>query len=318
MRSILMERAAQARSCVPAPDEIRGVLKTKSSLALAVMVAAFWSLSVSATAATEDELVDFLLQETEQSLEIDIDNAQLLANLQSDLEYALELELLDEDILEEANSILDGETEESLDNLLDENLEEQETSWLDLDPALLSAFDLVKYEFHACRAATTGPANICAQGLGFKLQVASVEISLSEIEAKRLELESLSDEERGLAEAELAKLEIELLSKLARAKAKLERFGSSPEAEELAAAVATVESSEAVLDPITSSTNGNGNQNGSGNSGNGNSGNSGNNGNSGNGNSENPGNGGNNGNSGNGNSGNSGNNGNNGNRGASD
>ena len=279
-------------------------------------------------AATTEEVSAVLFEETTLLLGVDIADEELSESLLVDLEYALEEDVIDSDIAEEIAEAIDSDAEPELGESLEENLGEQEESWLEKSPELLNAFDLVKYEFHQCRIQAVGGASECARGLGFKLQVASVSLALADLETLRASLDGLSGEELGEALALIAEKEQELEPKLARAEAKLARMSGSPEgATELEVAVAEARdagvsggqsrSEDSPGNQGNSNPNrgeqgnpnqgngssGNGNQ-GNPNQGNGNQGNpSQGNGNSGNGNQGNPNQG--NGNSGNGNQGNS-------------
>jgi hypothetical protein len=241
-------------------------------------------------AATSDEITNVLFEETTVLLEIEINDADLAQSLINDLEYALEEGIIDPGLTEEIKDAVEGEREPLLDELFDENLGEQEESWLEKSPELLNAFELVKFEFHQCRIQSTGGARGCAQGLGFKLQAASVQIALESLEVQKAALTGLEGAELEEALALITAQEEELAQKLARAQEKLDRINGKAGSTELKAAVSDAE--EAGVSPQGNGNQGNGNQ-GNGNQGNGNQGN----GNQGNGNQGN-------GNQGNGNQGN--------------
>ncbi len=231
-----------------------------------------------AYAATTDEISEVLFEETTELLAIEIEDADLAESLLEDLEYAVEEEVVDPEIVQEIDDAIDGERDSDLDDLFGENSEEQEESWLEKSPELLTAFDLVKYEFHQCRIQSTGGASECAQGLGFKLQVASVQLALADLEEQRAALDGLEGVEREEALALIAAQEEELARKLVRAEEKLARLGEGRDGStELQAAVS--EAREAGIAPEATSdrgNQGNGNQGNSdrGNQGNGNQGNS--------------------------------------------
>ena len=248
-----------------------------------------------AYAATTEEISEALFEETTELLGIEINDADLAESLAGDLEYAVEEEVIDPEIVDEIDEAIDSERESDLGELFDENSEEQEESWLEKSPELLNAFDLVKFEFHQCRIQSTGGASECAQGLGFKLQVASVQLGLADLEEQRAALDGLEGAELEDALALITAQEDELARKLARAEEKLARLGGTGEGSaELETIVA--EAREAGIAPEDSRNQGNQGNGNQGNQGNGNQGNQGN-GNQGNGNQGN-------GNQGNGNQGN--------------
>lgn len=180
-------------------------------------------------AATTEELAEAIIQEAAAGLGVEISDPALLDSLASDFEYAVEEEILDPDIIDELDQALDEGRDPDLDELVDENLEEQEESWREKSPELLNAFELVKLEFQQCREQTDGPANLCARGLGFKLQAAATQIALDELDALRLSLDTLTGEEREAAEAEWEAAELRLTERLARAEAKLARVEGQSE-----------------------------------------------------------------------------------------
>ena len=217
---------------------------------------------VDAYAATADEISEVLFEETTEFLEIEIDDPDLAELVLSDLEYALEEEIVDPEMVEEIDAAIDGERETDLDNLYEENSGEQEQSWLEKSPELLNAFDLVKFEFHQCRILATGGANECAQGLGFKLQVASVQLALADLEQQKAALEGLEGAELEEALDLISGQENALVEKLIRAEQKLSRVGAGGEgAAELQTAVS--EAKEAGI--TTEGNQGNGNQGNRGN-----------------------------------------------------
>jgi hypothetical protein len=219
-----------------------------------------------AYAATTDEISEVLFEETTQLLGIDITDEDLANSLLGDLEYAIEEGVISPEIVEEIDDAIDGERESDLDDLFDENADKQEESWLERSPELLNAFDLVKYEFHQCRIQSPGRASECARGLGFKLQVASVQLALADVEEQRAALDGLEGVELEEALALIAAQEGELARKLARAEEKLARLGESRDGSfELQAAVSEAREAgiapEANRDRGTQGNQGNGNQN---------------------------------------------------------
>jgi hypothetical protein len=156
-----------------------------------------------ALAATPEELAGALLEETAEVLGVQVDDPVLVDLLESDLEFAIEEEVIDPNLLNELDQAIDAGEEPAVEDALEENLLDQEESWRDKAPELLTAFEMVKLEFQQCREQTDGPANECARGLGLKLQVASMEMALGDVEALRLSLDTLTGEERVQAEVEL-------------------------------------------------------------------------------------------------------------------
>jgi hypothetical protein len=244
-----------------------------------------FSLVLSATvasAATSEEISQVLFSETTQALGIEVSDPQLSESLLADLQFAVDEDIINPDILSEIDEAIDSGRDSDVGDLLDENQAEQEGSWLEKSPELLNAFDLVKYEFHQCRIQSTGGASECARGLGFKLQVASVELALAELETLRASLDGLSGEELEQALVLIEAQEQELAAKLQRAEQKLARLGMNQEgSSDLEAALsnardAGVSSDQAPARDSRSNqgnnTSGNGNQ-GGGNQGTGNSGN---------------------------------------------
>ena len=260
-------------------------MKTPSRLLSISIGLAMATFPTYAYAATSDEVTGLLFEETTAFLEIEIKDTDLAESLFNDLKYAIQEEVIDPEIAEEIEDTIDSEREPSLDELFDENLEEQEESWLDKSPELLNAFDLVKFEFHQCRSESTGGSRECAQGLGFKLQAASIQLALANLEEQKAALGGLEGVELEEALALLSNRENDLARKLARAQEKLDRFGEGKSGStELLAAVSEARDAGITIEGKQGNQgNGNGNQgngNGNGNQGNGNgNGNQGNGGN---------------------------------------
>lgn len=194
-----------------------------------------------AMAATDSEIADALVEETAEQLGVVVDDPNLSGALAEDLEYAIIEDVIDPVIVDELDESIDAGEDADLDAVIDDNLEEQDESWRDKAPELLTAFETVKLEFQQCRLQTSGPANECARGLGFRLQVASTQMALDELESLRQSLETLSGAELEEAQALLVEQEEELVRKLQRAEAKLDRLDvASAEAGELQAVVTRV------------------------------------------------------------------------------
>jgi hypothetical protein len=208
-----------------------------------------------AHADTFDHIAEDLFIEANEFLGIEIEDTELLALLMADLEYAIAEELIDSSIVDEIEDAISSDREPDVGSLYEENEAEQEQSWLEQSPELLNAFDLIKFEFHQCRAQSTGGASQCAQGLGFKLQAASVQLALEKRDQQMLALDRLEGAERQEALASIASQEGRLTEKLARAEQRLARFGEDRDGSvELQTAV-----SEARGAGITDNNNGRGN-----------------------------------------------------------
>jgi hypothetical protein len=193
-----------------------------------------------ALSATTEEISAVLFDDTTVLLNIEVDDADLAESLEADLQYALDEDVIDPDIVDEIADAVDSGEESDLDDLVGDNLIEQEQSWLEKSPELLNAFELVKFEFHQCRSQSSGGASECAQGLGFRLQVAAVNLSLEGIEERKASLDGLTGPELEEALALIAAEEEELAKKLARAEQKLARLGEgAPGSTELQAAVSS-------------------------------------------------------------------------------
>jgi hypothetical protein len=204
-------------------------MKTPTKLLALPLALAIVVFPTHAIAATTDEVSEVLFEETTELLGIEVSDANLIDSLLEDIEYAIDEEIVIPEIVDEIGEAIDGGRESDLDDLLDENSEEQEQSWLEKSPELLNAFDLVKYEFHQCRIQSAGGASECARGLGFKLQVASVEMALADLEDQRATLEGLEGEALEEALSRIAAEEQELAKKLLRAQEKLNRLGEGAE-----------------------------------------------------------------------------------------
>lgn len=185
-----------------------------------------------AFAATDEEVVDVLIYNTADQLDVQIDDTTLLDEIASDLEYAISEEVVNPEILAVISDAIEAEEEADLTELVDENLGEQLGSWLERDPTLLSAFDLVKYEFHQCRSETDGPANQCARGLGDRLQLAAVEIDNQKLQELKASLETLSGEDLVAAEEQIAFLESKVLSRTERIEERTARKEEASRAKE--------------------------------------------------------------------------------------
>lgn len=215
-------------------------MKSKKSsviaLSLAIPALVFGSVT-SAQAATTEEVSQTIVESSLASLEIEITDETLLAELESDIETALTEEVIDPAIVDTAETIIDetaGETvtetpaptPTDLEELIDENLTEETDVWEEQAPAWLAAFEQLRAEFEVCRTDGQSTSD-CARTFGFQLQLAHAEGKLAEIDAAIANISALPAEEQAAALAELE-------AQRSAFQAKLERT-----AERLAAAVAT-------------------------------------------------------------------------------
>jgi hypothetical protein len=204
-------------------------MKTYSKLLVLPLAVSLVVFPTYAMGAPTGEVSEVLFEETTELLGIEVSDANLVGSLLEDIEYAIDEEIVIPEIVDEIGEAIDDGRESDLDDLFDENSNEQEQSWLEKSPELLNAFDLVKYEFHQCRIQSAGGASECARGLGFKLQVASVEMALADIEEQRATLEGLEGDALEEALSRIAAEEQELAKKLLRAQEKLNRLGEGAE-----------------------------------------------------------------------------------------
>lgn len=181
-----------------------------------------------ALAATEEDIAEALLQETLASLEVSVEDPALLDDLAAGLEQAITEEIVDPVLVEEVNDALDDGQNLDLGEVLDENLGKQDEAWDAESDALEVAFQEIRAQFQECRAASLAEgarfgASECAQGLGFRFQVAAATVRLNAVMEREATLAGLEGDELAAAEEELATLRTELEAQLARAEQKLER-----------------------------------------------------------------------------------------------
>lgn len=168
-----------------------------------------------------------LLELASTDLGVEITDEQLADELESDLEYAIEEEIIDETVIDalegaENQAELESEVGESLSEIGDS----QDLAWENESEFYRAAFEAVRAEFQTCRA-TAGPANICAAGLGFKMQIAIATDSLSEIKAIEDSMVGLDPNSQEYLDLQAAKEQ--LLAKIDRAQQKLDSLPAKGE-----------------------------------------------------------------------------------------
>lgn len=203
------------------------ITRVLTSSALAASTVVIVGMPSGVSAATTEEIADSLLQQSTEALGIEISDEELLDELSDGLEYAIEDGSIPEDVTDEIGDDIDSGTDsEDTDATLEGNIIDQITNWEEYAPMYRDGFELVRADFQACRA-ESGSARTCAQGLGFRIQVAIAEDSMERIQLLVDQLTDpdiqLTDEEQAALQAELE----ELQAKIDRAKAKLERLDSS-------------------------------------------------------------------------------------------
>lgn len=185
----------------------------------------------SSQAATTDELSETIVDSALANLEIEVTDPALLGELQEDISTAIEEGTIDPAIVDGAETITDpaatpapedtaAPTDPALDDLLDENLSDETTTWEEQAPAWLAAFETIRADFETCR--TDGQStSACARTLGFQLQIAHAEAELAVIDEQIAAIANLPEEEQATALAELEAQRAELQAHLERASTKL-------------------------------------------------------------------------------------------------
>lgn len=182
-----------------------------------------------ASAATEDEIAAALLDSTAETLDIIVTDDALASILLEDLQYAIEEEVVDTELVADLSVAIDDGVEVNVDDALTENLEQQSAVWSDEAGELKAGLEVVKQEFYQCRATTDGPANECARGFGLRIQVALTETQLQQVEQLQARLGELSGDELAQAEAELLQAQERLTTRLQRVEEKITRAESRGE-----------------------------------------------------------------------------------------
>lgn len=227
----------------------------------------------SVSAATNEEIAQSLLEAAGQVLGVDITDPDLIEELTDGLAFAIEDGSIPQEIVDEIGNAIDSDTEpENLEEVLDVNIIDQITNWEEYAPEFRENFEEVRTEFQACREASAN-ASECARGIGFKMQVASAEDSMTRIALLQQQLidgsAELTQEELDAIAAEIA----ELTAKVERAEAKLAGLDESdPAVQEARNKMARIregmaemdESLGAQSDNSAGSTSGKGNANGGG------------------------------------------------------
>ncbi|MFM2023833.1 MAG: hypothetical protein RIR89_1225 [Actinomycetota bacterium] len=201
------------------------------TLGLATVVAIVPAM---AQAAEPEDVSQFLIEQASEFLNTELSTSTISEELESLIVEAIEVEVIEEEILVAAEEIIDSGDPIDLTELLDTNAEEQEELIEEAAPFWVEAMNQVKADFQACREISAN-ARDCARGLGFKLQVAKETAVLTSLQERILAVDSLPIELQQEELAELEKLQLQSQAKIARASEKLGRFTSDPTvAEELA------------------------------------------------------------------------------------
>lgn len=182
-----------------------------------------------AFSATEEEVSSALLETVTETLDISVTDTELLELLAADLEYAITEEVLDADLVASVSDAIDASLLPDVSEIVEENLGEQQTLWPEESGQLGEALGAVKQEFYQCRAAAEGPANECAQGFGFRIQVALTDSRVERVEQLQAQLGELSGEALAQAEAELLQAQERLTVRLERLEQKIVRTQSRGE-----------------------------------------------------------------------------------------
>lgn len=206
-----------------------------SALTVAVTIPAL-ALGVGVSAAqaeTSDAVTETIIDSSLSGLGTEVIDPALLDQLQEDVSTAIEEGVIDPAIVDAAEELVTDPTstpnpeettapaEYDLSNLIDENLDEQSTTWEEEEPAWAAAFETIRADFEACR--TDGQStSTCARTLGFQLQIAHAQAELTELDSAIAAVANLPEEEQAAALAELEAQRAELQAHLDRATAKLE------------------------------------------------------------------------------------------------
>lgn len=169
--------------------------KSTAILAGTLLVSGSFISASAGHAADPSQYAGELLESTSKFLKLGISDPALKAQLSEDLQYAIDNKIIDfrisEDFGAEGTAKVANPRNISRDMFVIQR--KQADAWAKNSETLKTAFEVVKSEFAACRA-TPGPANVCAQSLGFKMQLAVANASVSEVEAAnaRLNAEKLN------------------------------------------------------------------------------------------------------------------------------
>ena len=193
------------------------------SVAFGVAVAMF-SATPQAIAATTDEISNVIIKETLQSLNVEITDQELLDSLTEDLNYALEENLIDQNVINLTLDSIDNGSELDLDDTQNSIEEDLNNNWIESEAALKVAFDKIKLEFQACREQAVQSTRECALGLGFKFQFAMTEQLILQGQELEASLENLTGEELLQAQNELIELNQLIENRITRIDSKLAKF----------------------------------------------------------------------------------------------
>lgn len=199
-------------------------IKTAFTLSLAVAMVGAPS---PAQAAEPEEVSQLLIEQASDFLETELSTSSISEDLESLVVLAIEIEVIEEEILVAAEEIVDNLESGDLTELLEENVEEQDALIDESAPFWAEAMNQVKADFQACRELSAN-ARDCARGLGFKLQVAKESAILLSLQERILAVDSLPIELQEEELAELEEMQLQSQVKIAKASEKLSRFTSDP------------------------------------------------------------------------------------------
>lgn len=202
-------------------------MKSRSLLSVlavgATVPALVFGFGVSAAQAeTADATTETIINSSLDGLGTEVTDPTLLDELQQDISDAIDQGIIDPSIVDTADPTTPDETTDpALSDLIDENLNEQTSTWEEEAPAWAAAFEQIRTDFEACR--TDGQStSTCARTLGFQLQIAHAQAELTTLDAAIAAVADLPEDQQAAALAELEAQRSELESHLARATAKLD------------------------------------------------------------------------------------------------
>ena len=206
-----------------------------SKLAISALVITPLAIGMGpALAANTDEISSVIVDKTLAGFGVEVTDTDLLSSLAEDLGYAIDQDLINNDIVDEVNNAIDSGTDASLDDNQDANESDAVDEFEKSKTNLELAFDAIKLEFQQCREQATGGARECAAGLGVKMQIAISEDLLATIQAKEAALAGLTGDELAAAEAELAELQKRLENRTLRIAQQLVRLQERTQAGDVA------------------------------------------------------------------------------------
>lgn len=200
-----------------------GRMKSRSLLSVlavgAAVPALVFGFGVSAAQAeTSDAATETIINSSLDGLGTEVTDPALLDELQQDISDAIDQGIIDPSIVDAADPTT---TDSALSDLIDENLNEQTSTWEEEAPAWAAAFEQIRADFEACR--TDGQStSSCARTLGFQLQIAHAQAELTTLDAAIAAVADLPEDQQAAALAELEAQRAELEAHLARATVKLD------------------------------------------------------------------------------------------------